>query len=827
MATSLVSGAIAARAARPIALHAVNPRIEYKTNPLGIDVAAPRFSWELMSNRRGQKQNAYEILVASNPDALRGNRGDIWDSGKVASDKSAQIDYAGPALRSAQRCFWKVHVWDGDGKDAGYSPVASYEMGLLLPTDWKAQWVGVPGSAGGADQPFANARWIWTAEEATHLEAPVGTRCFRYDFAIAPSAKVASAALRLTADDQFTLYVNGKEIGGNGTEYESWKRPKTFDIAAALQPGANVIAIAVTNTTPSPAGLIASLTTNIGEGRAEPIARTVVTGDNGWKCADAPPTGWQAPTFSDASWQPATVVAKYGAGPWGKFSGSGTGNDGGPGRYLRRAFHLSKPIQQARLYATALGAYEPYLNGLRVGGDIFAPGWTDYHKRVQYQTYDVTGMVHVGDNAAGMILSDGWYAGHIGLVGRAVYGPEPLGACQLRVDYTDGTSETIATDGAWKGSTAGPIVSSDLQSGETYDARREMGGWSTAGYDDSAWKAVPVSVGVDVPREAERGPAVRRQEEMPARAITHAKAGAYVFDIGQNMVGWARLKVKGKAGSKVTLRFAEMLNPDGTIYTTNYRGARCVDEYTLRGGRKTEFYEPHFTFRGFRYVEVTGYTGRKAPGLDTITGVVVHSDTPRVGHMDTSSPMVNQLLSNIDWGQRGNFLSIPTDCPQRDERLGWMGDAQIFVRTATYNRDVAGFFTKWLVDVDDAQAADGAFTDVSPHVAAGAGTAAWGDAGVICPWTMPCLRRHAYSRGPLPGHDPLGRVLSDALQGAAPPGIGVWRLAFHRRQYPDRHPRDRLFRLQHQADGERRARPGQDRRRRKVRRAFQPDQSRV
>ncbi len=202
------------------------------------------------------------------------------------------------------------------------------------------------------------------------------------------------------------------------------------------------------------------------------------------------------------------------------------------------------------------------------------------------------------------------------------------------------------------------------------------------------------------------------------------------------MVGWARLRVKGQAGTKVTLRFAEMLKPDGTLYTDNYRAARCTDEYILRGSRRGEVYEPHFTFRGFRYVAVSGYPGGRRPDTGAITGVVVHSDTPRIGTMETSHPLVNQLLANIDWGQRGNFLEVPTDCPQRDERLGWTGDAQVFIRTATYNRDVAAFFTKWMIDLEDAQSAAGAFPDVAPRVAAGEGTAAWGDAGTICPWTL-------------------------------------------------------------------------------------------
>jgi alpha-L-rhamnosidase len=731
-ASAFAAGASSARAVSP-ALAAGHLRCEYRENPVGLGTAVPRFNWQVASGRRAERQTAYQILVAGSEAALAQNRGDLWDTRKVASGQTTQIVYAGAPLRSGRRCYWKVRVWDRDGGDAGWSAPASFEIGLLSPDDWKAQWVTAAGSAN-AGNPFATARWIWTADESARPEAPIGTRYFRRAFTVPTGARVMSASVTLTADDQCRLFINGKPAGASGKEFESWKQARTVDIASLLLPGVNTVAIAATNTTVSPAGVLAALTVKFA-GDQMPIS--LVT-DGSWESNAEASARWQANVGNDPAWSHAKEIAAFGQGPWASQVRLGNvgGDDGGPARYLRHRFTLAKPIRQARLYATALGIYEPYVNGVRVGDDTFSPGWTDYHKRVQYETYDVTAQLHTGDNALGMALSDGWYAGHIGLVGRGVYGPTPLGSCQLRVDYTDGTSETIATDGSWRGSTAGPIVASDLQSGETYDARREMPDWSGAKFDDSSWPAVTVETGVTAVREADRGPIVKREQELPTRSIAQPAPGAYIFDLGQNMVGYARLKVKGPAGNTVRLRFAEMLNPNGSIYTANYRGARCIDEYTLRGDAKGETYDPHFTFRGFRYVEVTGWPGGKAPGKDAIIGVVIHSDTPRTGTMETSSAMVNKLLQNIDWGQRGNFLSVPTDCPQRDERLGWMGDAQIFVRTATYNRDVAAFFGKWLVDVDDAQTPDGAFTDVSPHVAAGAGTAAWGDAGVICPWTI-------------------------------------------------------------------------------------------
>jgi alpha-L-rhamnosidase len=417
------------------------------------------------------------------------------------------------------------------------------------------------------------------------------------------------------------------------------------------------------------------------------------------------------------------------------------GNGLDPSPYLRKEFRLERPVRRARLYATARGVYELYVNGERVGRDVLAPGWTDYRKRIQYQAYDVTGLLAEGRNVLGAILGDGWYAGFVGFDPKhrgAHYGSRAHLLAQLEVEYEDGTTQTVVSDGSWKSST-GPILYSDLLVGESYDARREMSGWNEPGFDDSTWYPAGVEEVEKTLLLAQPDEGVRVTEEVAAKAVTEPERGVHVFDMGQNIVGWVRLKVQGEAGTEVTLRHAEALNPDGTIYTTNLRFARATDRYVLRGGGE-EAYEPRFTFHGFRYVEVTGYPGE--PPLEAITGRVVHSATPPAGSFECSSPMVNRLQSNIVWGQRDNFLSIPTDCPQRDERLGWMGDAQIFVRTASFNMDIAAFFEKWMVDVEDAQSSEGAFPDVAPlfgersEAFLSRGAPAWGDAGVIVPWTI-------------------------------------------------------------------------------------------
>ncbi|MGH9331419.1 MAG: family 78 glycoside hydrolase catalytic domain [Vicinamibacterales bacterium] len=414
---------------------------------------------------------------------------------------------------------------------------------------------------------------------------------------------------------------------------------------------------------------------------------------------------------------------------------------------LRRVFRLTQAVQSARAYVTSHGVYELHLNGRRVGDEVLTPGWTSYATRLQYQIYDVTGLLRRGDNAAGVLLGNGWYRGNIGFSKRRnVYGDRLALLLQIDVTYADGSRETIGSDGKWKAS-SGPIVMSEIYHGETYDARLERSGWTDAAFDDRDWSpARTVQHSKDV-LIAPAGPPIKRTDELRPRAILRTPAGQQVVDMGQNMVGWVRLRVRGPSGTVVTLRHAEVLDKDGNFYTRNLRAAAQTIKYTLNGGG-VETYEPRFTFQGFRYVAVDGYPGELTP--DSLTGIVVHSAITRSGEFSASHAILNQLQHNIVWGQKGNFLDVPTDCPQRDERLGWTGDAQAFARTAAFNMDVAGFFTKWLKDLEADQYKNGAVPHVIPDVLtlpaeaasaakAGwmqAGAAGWADAAVIIPWTV-------------------------------------------------------------------------------------------
>jgi alpha-L-rhamnosidase len=406
-----------------------------------------------------------------------------------------------------------------------------------------------------------------------------------------------------------------------------------------------------------------------------------------------------------------------------------------PAAYFRRDFEVTKPIRRATLYATARGVYVPYANGRRVGDDRLTPGWTNYHVRIRYQAYDVTEHLRQGGNALGLALSDGWYAGHMTWTDRkSLYGDRPAALAQLHLRYDDGTEEILATDDTWRCTTDGPVTSASFLHGDTIDARKGLGDWSSPGYDDTTWHTPAAAPRDGVQLSAQVGPAVRKTTELAPIERWRLANGNWVFDLGQNMAGVVRLTARGHAGQTLVVRHGEMLQPGEAreVYYANLRSARATDTFVLAGVGGPETFEPPFTLHGFRYVEVAGFEGE--PPADAVTGLVYHSDTEPTGAFECSHEKLNQLQRNIVWGQRGNFVEVPTDCPQRDERLGWLGDAQVFARTAAFNMDVSGFFARWLVDVCDAQLPSGTFPDVVPDVLGNTGAPAWSDAGVICPW---------------------------------------------------------------------------------------------
>lgn len=403
---------------------------------------------------------------------------------------------------------------------------------------------------------------------------------------------------------------------------------------------------------------------------------------------------------------------------------------------FRQTFDLPKMPVRARLYVSALGVYRTYLNGQRTDGDILAPGWTDYNKRIPYQAYDVTAQLHAGHNVIAAMLAPGWYAGHIASFGPEKYGKSPLLSAQLRLDFADGTHTWVGTDASWQ-TAPGPFLQADIIMGETYDARALPERWNDAHTDSAAWVAARVPAGSEAHTSL-----LRPQDDAPVRVTAKRQAvllprqpttGARLFDLGQNMVGVVELKVKARAGKTVQLRYGEMLNPDGSLYTANLRTAKATDRFTpARDGEQS--YTPTFTYHGFRYVEVTGLDD--PADVLGITGLVEGSDLAWTGTLTTGNTMLDQLQSNITWGQRGNFFSIPTDTPARDERLGWAGDINVFAPTASFNQNTYTFLSKWLRDLRDAQTPEGDYPGVAPNPVGMESGAGWSDAGITVAYTL-------------------------------------------------------------------------------------------
>jgi alpha-L-rhamnosidase len=529
----------------------MNLLTENLSNPIGLDVATPRFSWQLISGQRNISQTAYEIIVT-------GGKETMWKSGKVMSDQSVHVPYAGKPLNSGKKYTWELRVWDNNGKASPWSEPAFFQTALFSPSEWKAKWI----EAGFAEQDSMNR----------------------------------------------------------------------------------------------------------------------------------------------------------------------------PAQYFRKQFSSTNKIVSATAYITAHGMYEAHINGKRVGDYYLTPGWTSYNKRLQYQVYDVTNLVSNGNNAIGIAVGTGWYRGFLAWEGnKNIYGKKTGVLFQLDITYADGKTATIISDESWKSST-GSIRYSEIYHGETIDAREEKNGWSTAGYNDANWASVNIGSYSNENLLATYNEPVKKHEDFKPIKIFTTPKGEKVIDFGQNLVGWVVVKAKGNAGDKITIQHAEVLDKYGNFYIENLRIAKAMATYYL-AGKGEETFEPHFTFYGFRYIKIEGVADIKP---ENFTAVALYSDMKPAGTFASSHGLLNQLQHNIQWGQKGNFLDVPTDCPQRDERLGWTGDAQAFSRTATFNFNVNNFFAKWLRDVEADQRPSGKVPFVIPNVLqpeAGASTG-WADAATIIPWNM-------------------------------------------------------------------------------------------
>ncbi len=717
----------AAALAAPLAVH--NLRCEYRVDPTGLDVREPRLSWTLASSERGEKQTAYQVLAASSPDLLERDRADLWDSGRVSSDQTLQVAYAGHPLSPRMRVWWKVRVWDKDGQATAWSASAAWTMGLLEASDWRAKWIAAPGSITNApargslngyhSQIATSADTLkWVAIDLGRPEAFDAVRLFPgrpYDwqpdtpgFLFPLRFKIEAASHADFSDAQVLLDHTADDEPNPGTNAPLFRfAPVTarfvrLNVTRLRRRDAHNFAFALAEMQ------VLNGERNLAQGAKVLAMDSIETGS------------WAKVNLTDG-----VLTTVRPGGPGGALQAT----------MLRKSFRVDRPIKRAMAYATALGLYELHLNGHRVGDHLLAPEWTDYRKRVQYQVYDVTVLLHQGENAAAALLGEGWYAGRLMGVGRFAYGTQPRFLLQLEIEFNDRQTQTIVSDGSWHSTTQGPIRAAGIYDGEDYDARKEIPGWDEPGCDASTWRHAS-SFDLDSRRLVwQRDQPIRVEQEITPAKMTEPKPGVFVFDLGQNMVGWCRVKAMGAAGQTVTISHAEMLNEDGTLYTANLRGAMETDHYTPRTDGEFVF-EPHFTYHGFRYVELSGLARR--PQLTSVVGRVFHTSAPLAGRFTCSDASLNRLMKNILWTQRANLMGVPTDCPQRDERFGWMGDIQAFSQTAIFDMDMAAFFTKFAQDMRDDQADDGRFPDFAPHPGdpnkGSSGAPAWADAGVIIPW---------------------------------------------------------------------------------------------
>ena len=679
-------------------------KCEYRVNPLGIDVATPRLSWVLESAERGTLQTAYQILVSSSGEALARDDGDLWDSGRVESDQSIHVAYAGRPLKSRQRCFWKVRAWDNHGHASKWSEPARWSMGLLDASDWQAEWIGLDG--GENPDCLADAQWIWFPDESAHtVEASGKTRFFRRAVNLPHGREISGARLTIAAPSVFAIWVNGEQVAKGARTI--FAQVSEIDLAKHLNPGENTIAISasVSDKSENPSGLICALSAEFDAG--EPL---LVPSSADWKAAANETTGWEQPGFDGSGWVIAKDLGKNGTPPFAKVPGDEFRRL--PARMLRREFSVDRKITRATAYMCGLGLSGLYINGRRIGDRVLSPGLTDYSKRCLYVTYDVTGSLTGGPNAVGVVLGNGRFFAprRTAPTSSVTYGYPKL-LIQIEIEYDDGSTKTIVSDGSWKLTCDGPVRENNEYDGEVYDARKQMKDWSRPGFDDSTWQAAAI---VDAPEgvlSSEIAEPIRAMDTLRPTAITSPGPGVHIFDMGQNMVGLCRLRVNGPRGTRVQMKHAEKLTPTGTLYLDNIRSAKVTDTYILKGDG-VEVYEPRFTYHGFRYVEVTGFPG--APDLSALEGVVIHDALERTGEFSCSSPLVNRIYRNIVWGVRGNYRSIPTDCPQRDERQGWFGDRAQVSKGEMYIFGNAALYTKWIRDMEDSQLADGGMPDLAP-----------------------------------------------------------------------------------------------------------------
>jgi alpha-L-rhamnosidase len=744
---------------------------EAKANPLGLSETSPRLSWQVAATQageRGQFQTAYQIQVASSPELLAANQGDLWDTGQVATNRTTQISYAGSMLTTDQAGYWHVRVWDNSGQPSAWSSPAAWSMGLLLTTN---------------SVPLAQITWVaqgrFTNNSVLSLAGAVSNEVYGVDFGGSAAqttangykfADYATSGNMSVAGSGFGLY-GGYLTGGATTGDAALNSLLTHGLYGSTANTGTLKNLTV--------GQTYTVLALLADTRGSAAGGTVFTLNDGM--ADSPSQayafangspavgGYIMGTFTATATTQALTIKNISAAAnsqynavllekssgtiippstnsvQSKWTGQWIGRDDAPAvisaaptsktylaaTHVRKDFNLSQLPSRAILYVTSLGVVEPHLNGAKVGSDYFVPGWTDYTKRVYYRAYDVTTLLQPGANTVGAILGDGWFRGNISILGQNYYGTTTRLCAELHLFYASGTNQVIASDGSWTAG-FGPIQQSDIQAGEQYDARLELPGWDRPGFSNASWTSVTNGASVTPVISAAPAEPVGTNQEIIPIAITQPQTGLYVVNFGQNFAGWTRLALSNQpAGSTIVMRFGEWLNPDGTVFRDNLRSAAATDTYICKGGG-VEIWEPHFTYHGFQYLEVTGLA--QAPTTDTFTGVVVHSGLSEAGAFQCSNDQINRIWMNMLWTMRANYFDIPTDCPQRDERMGWCDGTEV-MRSGMFAMQGESFFGKWYQDMVDGKLDATTFPQMAPTPHKDFGFASgWSDCGVLVPY---------------------------------------------------------------------------------------------
>ncbi|ASO21273.1 alpha-L-rhamnosidase [Actinoalloteichus hoggarensis] len=680
--------------------------VEYADTLLGTDVTTPRLSWVTAAEGHGARQSAYQVQVTTDPNDWP--RGRAWDSGRVASDRSIGVEYAGEPLRPRTRYHWRVRVWDGRGRRSDWSDVRWWET-AMLGEDWQARWIGAPATE--APPTLDGTSWIWSAD-ASPETAPVGDRWFHGELRLPPGAEIARARIVATADDDFTLYLGGARVLHAPEQVDTWRRARLADCTEAVRAAGEHVRVAVVaHNRPgpdvNPAGLLLRLLIELSDGETAEL-----TSGAGWQVTDVEPDDVTDPDVEDGTWSAAAVLAAYGEGPWG--DGVDVSGPERPAPLLRREFALPGPVTRARLYVSGLAYYEAEVNGRRVGTQVLDPGFTNYDETVLYTVHDVTDLLHVGDNALGVTLGRGFYGMTTPNVWNWHTPPwhgEPRLLARLDVDHADGSRTIVGTDADWR-IAEGPTVSNSQFAGETYDARLARPGWSSPGFDDGDWPT-PAVVSAPAGRlSAQQHEPIEVLATIRPVGITEPSPGVHVVDMGRTMAGWTRLSVRAPAGTRIGLEHGEQLDDDGRVIGTNGHvpGRHQFDEYVCAGGG-TEVWEPRFSYKGFRYVEVTGLP--EPPSPEQVLGRLVHSAVPEAGRFGCSEPFYEQLDRAMRRTLLNNFHGLPTDTPMF-EKNGWTGDVQVAAPTMLFAFDLSRFLGKWIGDIADSQNADGAVPVIVP-----------------------------------------------------------------------------------------------------------------